>query len=86
MQTLVEDEVRGRVSSFWGMITFGGTALGSLLVGSAATILGLQNVVIISGIACSVAAALSVFLARSRREKIGGVERRNKLRRDAEKF
>jgi len=86
MQTLVEDEVRGRVSSFWGMITFGGTALGSLLVGSAATVLGLQNVVIISGIACSVAAALSVFLAKSRRDKIDGVERRNTLRRDAEKF
>lgn len=66
MQTLVDDELRGRVSSFWGMIAFGGTALGSLLVGSSATVLGLQNVVLIAGIACSVAAALTVFLARGR--------------------
>jgi MFS family permease len=64
MQTLVDDELRGRVSSFWGMIAFGGTALGSLLVGSTASVLGLQNVVLIAGIACSVAAALTVFLVR----------------------
>jgi MFS family permease len=64
MQTLVDDELRGRVSSFWGMIAFGGTALGSLLVGSSASLLGLQNVVLIAGIACSVAAALTVFLVR----------------------
>jgi MFS family permease len=66
MQTLVDDELRGRVSSFWGMIAFGGTALGSLLVGSSASLLGLQNVVLIAGIACSVAAALTVLLARGR--------------------
>ena len=60
IQTLVDDEVRGRVSSFWGMIAFGGTALGSLLVGTAANVWGLQDVVIVSGVACSAAALLSM--------------------------
>ncbi|MGH8223738.1 MAG: MFS transporter [Woeseiaceae bacterium] len=58
IQTLVEDELRGRVSSFWGMIAFGGTSLGSLLVGAAAHAWGLQNAVIGTGILC-VALALA---------------------------
>ena len=63
IQTLVDDEVRGRVSSFWGMIAFGGTALGGLLVGSAANIWGLQDVVVISGLACTAAALWSAMRA-----------------------
>jgi MFS family permease len=62
LQTLVEDEVRGRVSSLWGMIAFGGTALGSIVVGSAATAFGLQTTVVATGLLCSAAA----LLARSR--------------------
>ncbi len=69
LQQLVEDEVRGRVSSFWGVIAFGGTALGSLIIGSAATAWGLQNVVVLTGIACCVAAAASRYhRSRLRRE------------------
>ena len=60
VQTLVDDEVRGRVSSIWGMVAFGGTALGGLVVGSAATVWGLQNAVIVTGVLCVVAAVLSV--------------------------
>ena len=63
IQTLVDDEVRGRVSSFWGMIAFGGTAAGSLLVGTAANVWGLQDVVIVAGLTCSAAAFLSVIRA-----------------------
>ena len=63
IQTLVADEVRGRVSSFWGMIAFGGTALGSLLVGTAAHAWGLQNVVLVAGFACMVAALWSASRA-----------------------
>ena len=61
IQTLVDDDVRGRVSSFWGMIAFGGTALGSLLVGTAANVWGLQNVVVVAGLTCSAAALLSAL-------------------------
>ena len=66
IQTMVDESVRGRVSSLWGVIAFGGTALGSLLVGWPASIWGLQNIVVIAGLACSAAAALSVFHAGNR--------------------
>jgi MFS family permease len=64
IQTLVDDGVRGRVSSIWGMVAFGGTAIGGLLVGSAASLWGLQNSVMVAGILCSVAVALSAKLAK----------------------
>ncbi len=63
IQTLVEDEVRGRVSSIWGMVAFGGVALGGLLVGSVASVWGLQNAVILTGALCSVAAVWAVLRA-----------------------
>ena len=64
IQTLVDDEVRGRVSSIWGMVAFGGTAIGGLMVGAAASVWGLQNSVIVTGILCSAAAALSALRAK----------------------
>ena len=60
IQTLVEDEVRGRVSSLWGMIAFGGTAVGSLLVGWSATTFGLQDTVLVAGLLCGATALLTV--------------------------
>ena len=63
IQTLIDDSVRGRVSSFWGMIAFGGTAVGSLLVGTAANVWGLQEVVIVSGLLCSTAALFASIRA-----------------------
>lgn len=67
IQTLVDDEVRGRVSSFWGMIAFGGTALGSLIVGWAASRWGLQESVMITGLACAGAALLSGAIRKNRK-------------------
>ena len=60
LQTRVDDQVRGRVSSFWGMIVFGGTSLGSLAVGAAASIWGLQNAVIATGAILAVATLLTL--------------------------
>lgn len=60
IQTLVEDTVRGRVASFWGTIAFGGTALGGLAVGAAASAWGLQNAVMITGLLCAGFTALSI--------------------------
>ena len=59
IQTLVDDDVRGRVSSFWGMIAFGGTALGSLVVGSASAAFGLQTTVMVSGSLCCIVALMA---------------------------
>ena len=58
LQSLVDEQVRGRVSSLWGVIAFGGTAIGSLLVGSASAAFGLQITVIAGGLLCSVAALI----------------------------
>jgi predicted MFS family arabinose efflux permease len=59
IQTHVDEEVRGRVSSLWGMIAFGGTAIGSLIVGSISAMFGLQLTVIVTGLLCAAAAWLS---------------------------
>lgn len=59
IQSLVEEEVRGRVSSLWGMIAFGGTAFGSLIVGSSAAAFGLQETVVIAGVLCALVALFS---------------------------
>ncbi|MCH8867045.1 MAG: MFS transporter [Proteobacteria bacterium] len=58
IQSLVDEEVRGRVSSFWGMIAFGGTALGSLVIGTASAAFGLQGTIVVTGILCVAASAL----------------------------
>jgi len=58
MQSLVEEDVRGRVSSLWGMIAFGGVAFGGLVVGVAASGFGLQLTVIVTGLLCSAAALI----------------------------
>ena len=58
MQGLVDEEVRGRVSSLWGMIAFGGVAFGGLVVGMAASAFGLQATVIVTGLLCSAAALI----------------------------
>jgi len=59
IQTSVEEEVRGRVSSLWGMIAFGGTAFGSLIVGSLASAFGLQATVMVTGLLCAAIAMLA---------------------------
>jgi MFS family permease len=53
MQTHVDDDYRGRVSSFWSATIFGGTALGGLLVGTVASVWDLQYSVIASGVLIS---------------------------------
>ena len=53
IQSSIEDEMRGRVGSFWAIIVMGGTSLGGLLVGAAAGTFGLQPAVAVSGMACT---------------------------------
>ncbi|MEX0709316.1 MAG: MFS transporter [Woeseia sp.] len=65
LQTIVEDRLRGRVSSFWGMIAFGGTALGGLLIGSLASLYGLQRVTLLTGVTCTVLVFLIILQSRS---------------------
>lgn len=63
LQTLIDDEVRGRVSSLWGMIAFGGTAVGGLVVGALASQFGLSTTTLAIGIVCALL-TLRIYLRR----------------------
>ena len=60
VQTIVEDDKRGRVMSFYTMAFMGTAPFGSLLAGVLATRIGASNTLIIGGISCILA---SVFFA-----------------------
>lgn len=61
IQTQVSDRMRGRVSSFWGMIAFGGTSLGSLIIGASASAWGLQGAVAGAGLVCALVSLLTLW-------------------------
>ncbi len=58
LQTIVEDEKRGRVMSLYTMAFMGTAPFGSLLAGSLAHKIGTPNTLLISGLTCIVAGAL----------------------------
>jgi MFS family permease len=57
LQTIVDEDKRGRVMSFYAMAFMGGVPLGSLLSGVIAARVGAPATVILGGIACLLAAA-----------------------------
>jgi len=58
LQTLVEDDKRGRVMSFYTMAFMGTAPFGSLLAGGLASSLGAPNTLIIGGICCILGAVI----------------------------
>lgn len=60
VQTLVDDDKRGRVMSLYAVAFMGMAPFGSLLAGSLASRIGAQNSVLIGGIACIAGALLFV--------------------------
>ena len=52
LQTLVDEKMRGRVMSYYTMAFVGMAPFGSLFAGALARVVGVQNTVIVSGIAC----------------------------------
>ena len=62
LQTIVDDDKRGRVMSFYSMAFMGMTPLGSLIAGYLANIIGAPRTLMISGIFCALASLL--FAAR----------------------
>jgi MFS family permease len=62
LQTIVKDEMRGRVMSFYTMAFLGTAQLGSLLAGVVADHIGPMKTITLGGIACLIAAA--VFAVR----------------------
>jgi len=62
LQTIVDDDKRGRVMSFYIMAFIGLTPFGSLLAGSLASAIGTPNTILIAGIFCI--AGTLVFVQR----------------------
>ena len=52
LQTIVEEQMRGRVMSFYTMAFLGTAPLGSLIAGVAADRIGAATTVLLGGIAC----------------------------------
>ncbi|MFK7954949.1 MAG: MFS transporter [Lysobacterales bacterium] len=67
MQAHVDDNFRGRVSSFWGVFGIGGSALGAFLIGALAPNVGLGWVCVGSGVLClGLCYSTSIRLLRER--------------------
>jgi MFS family permease len=61
LQTIVEDDKRGRVMSFYTMAFMGTAPFGSLLAGSLAKIIGVSDTILIGGISCIIGALLFAY-------------------------
>jgi MFS family permease len=61
LHTIVDDDKRGRVMSFYAMAFLGVAPLGSLLAGSLASDLGAPHVVQLTGTMCAVASSVFAF-------------------------
>jgi MFS family permease len=67
LQTVVEDDKRGRVMSFYSMSVIGMAPFGSLLCGMLASRMGEANTIILAGALCIIAAGLfSLSIPRMR--------------------
>jgi MFS family permease len=70
LQTLVDDDKRGRVMSFYTMSIMGVTPFGSLMAGSLAHRFGAPHTLLIGGIGCILAAAWFASLLPKLRERV----------------
>lgn len=58
VQTIVDEDKRGRVMSYYAMAFFGSAPLGSLFAGSLASRIGVPDTILIGGVACVIGSAL----------------------------
>jgi MFS family permease len=70
LQTLVEDDKRGRVMSFYTMAFMGTAPFGSLLAGSLATRFGAPHTLLLGGVGCIAAACWFATLLPGLRELV----------------
>jgi MFS family permease len=70
LQTIVEDDMRGRVMSFYTMAFMGMAPIGSFLAGVLATRIGAPCTVFIGGLGCMIGAAIFAQRLPRLREKI----------------
>jgi MFS family permease len=70
LQTMVDDDVRGRVMSFYAMAFMGATPFGSLLAGSLAHRIGAANTLLINGAFCVLGSVLFAMKIPSLRKMV----------------
>jgi MFS family permease len=70
LQTIVEDDKRGRIMSFYAMSFMGTAPFGSLLAGTLASKIGAPNAVLIGGICCLLGAIIFSRQLPLLREKV----------------
>jgi len=58
LQTIVDDDKRGRVMSFYTMAFMGTAPFGSLLAGYLASIIGAPDTLLIGGVSCIIGAVI----------------------------
>jgi MFS family permease len=61
LQTIVDDDKRGRVMSFYTMAFMGTAPFGSIIAGSLAKVIGTSNTILISGIFCILSAIFFAY-------------------------
>ena len=76
LQTIVDDDKRGRVMSSYSMAFMGMAPFGSLLAGSAATHIGTPNTLLVGGILCLGGAAWFALYLPAIREAVRPIYRR----------
>jgi MFS family permease len=69
LQTLSPDDMRGRAISVFSMVMLGGVPAGSLVLGSAATVIGLPHAMTVGG-AISLVAAVGIYVSDAALRKV----------------
>src|SRR3954469_3811334 len=75
LQTIVDEDKRGRVMSFYSMSFMGMAPFGSLLAGMMANRIGAPRTVLISGVVCTLGAACFAMQLKSIREAVRPIYR-----------
>jgi len=70
LQTIVDDDKRGRIMSFYTMAFMGMAPFGSLFSGMLANRIGVSNTLVISGLCCILAAVIFAFNLPSLRKTV----------------
>ena len=76
LQTVVDDEQRGRVMSFYSMAFIGMAPFGSLMAGTLAAQIGAPKTVMLSGAGCLVASVLFAKNLRAMRNVVRPIYRK----------
>jgi MFS family permease len=76
LQSIVDEDKRGRVVSIYGMCFLGMAPVGNFIAGSVASHIGAPATLLVNGLCCTFAACLFALKIRSWRDAIGPVYRR----------